>query len=725
MAEQQHPNNEQSARLSAAAQQYVEHYTEYAQQLNASHSIAEVVNTIEPVQSLNETEQVAVIKELGKKNDLAAADLIQAIFSLSDNKHIRKEARSRIVQLENNDIYSEWEAPAENNITAFPSSFNSFLNEKEGEPISIGELYNSEMDEVIDSQLPDISSEISNMFASLFEQSESGYIQVVDAFVDAWSEGDYEAAYQFLASDSPLKEGLSEEEWVARRVQWAKVAEPHGLEIKMIDALKDENGQEISVVDVGWSLCIAELPEESLPELPLSTIEFKDTGRRWFWTRYTVVQADEADKWLISTMSDEAANAFRQPRAELEQRLAVVDAELQSLIESMEAKAAEEDEDEEDEEFIGPVSRDQIEIVRADVVDADVLDEEEDEEDEDEEVDAQDIMDAFTEMIGDLPTMTRLVTHYLHLSDALIAQNPQKSQDLYGRAFSMTGAISDLERGAVYAQQAAEHTTELRGVILRNLAYTYMLLAEQADEDDEHEQSHVYLDKVEPIAREALAAEDDPKTRILLGTILLHSEDEEVEEQRLKEAEACFRVAEKGPNTKEDLIEIENGLAQIAEQRDQHEAALRHYQNLSQLEPDNGRTWQRIGYYQAELKHYKAAEEALKQALILDPDDEESYGTLAYVYTELNQLPKAREIVRIGVEKNPDSAYLNASLAMLYLGSGDIRSAQKYQLRAEELDSDDPIVQDVRQQLNQVKKQTSGQGKNKSSKAKQGKHKKR
>ena len=40
-----------------------------------------------------------------------------------------------------------------------------------------------------------------------------------------------------------------------------------------------------SVVDVGWSLCIAELPEESLPELPLSTIEFKDTGRRWFWTR--------------------------------------------------------------------------------------------------------------------------------------------------------------------------------------------------------------------------------------------------------------------------------------------------------------------------------------------------------------------------------------------------------------------------------------------------------
>jgi hypothetical protein len=49
---------------------------------------------------------------------------------------------------------------------------------------------------------------------------------------------------------------------------------------------------------------------------------------------------------------------------------------------------------------------------------------------------------------------------------------------------------------------------------------------------------------------------------------------------------------------------------------------------------------------------------------------------------------------------------------MLYINSGDWRSAEKYQHRAEKLDADDPLVQEVHQTLKLIK-QHSGQPKNK------------
>ncbi len=49
---------------------------------------------------------------------------------------------------------------------------------------------------------------------------------MVAGFLDTWLRGDYEAAYTALAKDSPLREGLTSEEWVARRLSWAEQAHP-------------------------------------------------------------------------------------------------------------------------------------------------------------------------------------------------------------------------------------------------------------------------------------------------------------------------------------------------------------------------------------------------------------------------------------------------------------------------------------------------------------------
>lgn len=702
MTEQQ-PGNGQANTPGAGnsiVQQYIEQYTKLAQQLNASKTIEDAMEVIAPIDSLDQDEQITFLKEISQKNDLAAADLAQALMQLSDNKAVRKEARRRIVQLENNDIYSEWEPPTANRAMTPSAALEQYLSP---EPALLGD----DEDDIEDDEDDGPDSESFRDLLSSFEELLGGslkgpeYLGVVDEFLDAWAEGDYEIAYECLAENSPLRDGLSEEAWVESREAWAKVAHPEDLRLNVIEPLKDEQGKEIPIIDVCWSLCIEELPETTLPELPLTTLVFKETGRRWFWTRYTLAQYEEG--WRIQEMSDEAANAFRLPREVLLQRMEELDKQLNEAINQLREEDL--DDEDEDEELMDEV------IVNEDDDDDEDEEEEEDEEDDDEDEDDDDnAVQSLNALFGGMTNIINIATHYLHYCDAFIAQDPQGSQDRFGYAFTVTGVINDIERGAVYAQQAAEYAPEQRGVALRNLAYTYMLLSEQAHENDDHELEEDYLEKVETIARESLQTEEHPKTRILLGTVLLNKNDDD--ESLLEEAESCFRIAEKGPNTQEDLIEIERGLGEIAELRDDMEGALHHYQNLTHLEPESADVWQKVGLYQVELKHFTPAIEALQRSIALDKFQEETYSLLAYAYVQTNNPAKAREVAREGITNNPDSAVLHSTLAMLYINSGDWRSAEKYQHRAEKLDADDPLVQEVHQTLKLIK-QHSGQPKNK------------
>ena len=112
----------------AIAQQYIEQYTQIAQKLNTSQTIEDALEVLAPISSLAETEQIAFLKEVGQKNDSAAADIAQAFIQLSDNKAVRKEARRRVVQLENNDIYSEWEPPTANRSMTPSAAIEQYLD---------------------------------------------------------------------------------------------------------------------------------------------------------------------------------------------------------------------------------------------------------------------------------------------------------------------------------------------------------------------------------------------------------------------------------------------------------------------------------------------------------------------------------------------------------------------------------------------------------------------
>src|SRR5258708_14204293 len=57
---------------------------------------------------------------------------------------------------------------------------------------------------------------------------------VVNEFIESWTDGEYEFAYELLSIESELREGLSQEEWIERRRTWAEQARPGELVIAFV-----------------------------------------------------------------------------------------------------------------------------------------------------------------------------------------------------------------------------------------------------------------------------------------------------------------------------------------------------------------------------------------------------------------------------------------------------------------------------------------------------------
>ena len=146
--------------------------------------------------------------------------------------------------------------------------------------------------------------------------------KVVPTFVNYYVEGDFDIAYDLLASDSSLREGLSKEEWVERRNTWLEEADPDYLEPNLLFERKPQKSKlwlpnvfsadkspTTRVIEAGWSVEMDETPlSETLPELPQATAVYEETGRHWFWASFTLMQ--DHGEWRIQSMTDEGKIAL-------------------------------------------------------------------------------------------------------------------------------------------------------------------------------------------------------------------------------------------------------------------------------------------------------------------------------------------------------------------------------------------------------------------------------
>ncbi len=539
---------------------------------------------------------------------------------------------------------------------------------------------------------------LSSLLEEVFAISETA--ELTASILQDWVDGDYEAVYDQLASDSPLRDGLSRDEWIAHRRAWNVEAGPANFRHTYIRERDADNDEAPLIVDAGWSFEFTDtLLSDTLKELPVAAAIYPETRRHWFWSSYTFVEEDGEPR--LHSVTDEDAALRNLSVAELKARLDEI-AELASdRLEQLKEKAGEEFEDEDE------LDEDEDEELE------DELDEDEDEEledDEDEDLE-------FGDMANHLQEALQVTTTALHYADALIAQAPLDSPEIYNTAFEQAEILQDHERAAVYVQQQMEHFPDLRADALQKLAIVHFAMSEAYDEEEDEAQKVRFFEMAEKDLRASLDLKKTPFGAVMLAQTLI------AQRKGFDEAEELLHQAQEFETAPRETTLIEVGLGLLAQHKEDYEQALLHYQHAAEISPDFPGIWFSIGQMQRQLGQYEAAEENFVRAIEENPELIEGYVNLASIYMDHRHDPaQAQEILEEGLEENPDSAELMASLALLHMQNKDLRSAYDYLVDAENTDPGLEIVQLARQRYNTEK---TAQRQSPKAKSKQQKHKKK
>lgn len=292
-------DNEQAQRLLAQFHQIASH-------LHTSGSQAEVETALNDITSVTESAQTAFLKALSRERDVDAADILQAMYEFGPIKSIRKEARRRLIGLEEARIYPQWSfSPGRIAAVPFiPSYLANEVDEDEDE---------DDEEDIVRSGMPPQ--------------------EVLTSFLENLEWGTDKLAYDLLSSDSSIRNGLSKDEWVERHRTWAKEVDPTAYRTEFsrlldpeqanIDLLASLNKEDVSApkkFEVGWSIRMSGTPlKDTIWELPIATAINQETKRHWFWTTYTLVQ--EQDEWRIQSMTDEVTKARNLSIPELRERI--------------------------------------------------------------------------------------------------------------------------------------------------------------------------------------------------------------------------------------------------------------------------------------------------------------------------------------------------------------------------------------------------------------------
>jgi tetratricopeptide (TPR) repeat protein len=94
------------------AQDIFEHYHQIAQELHTSTSRVQVETALTTINAMPTSAEIALLKMLAKEPYTDAADLLYALNEASPIKHVRKEAKRSLIQLQGAKIYPQWSLPS-------------------------------------------------------------------------------------------------------------------------------------------------------------------------------------------------------------------------------------------------------------------------------------------------------------------------------------------------------------------------------------------------------------------------------------------------------------------------------------------------------------------------------------------------------------------------------------------------------------------------------------
>jgi tetratricopeptide (TPR) repeat protein len=139
-----------------------------------------------------------------------------------------------------------------------------------------------------------------------------------------------------------------------------------------------------------------------------------------------------------------------------------------------------------------------------------------------------------------------------------------------------------------------------------------------------------------------------------------------------KEAIAAYEQARRSNDLDADVHEgMANAYCRLAE----YDAAVRHFEMVTRLDPRRSAPWINLGAVYNRLKNYQKAAEVLRRAVQIDRKSSIGYYNLGIAYKHLKQgamaIPAYREAIRL--DPKMADAYLN--LGNVYLEMGNLSQA--------------------------------------------------
>lgn len=339
--------------------------------------------------------------------------------------------------------------------------------------------------------------------------------ELIATFRAAWSLGDYDLAYSLLAPASGLRDGLERDEWVERRRAWASEAHPSRFEMSYVREREASEGASAiwlptaflpgsrssarKEVELAWSLELSETPlSGTLKEMPLGTAVYKETGRRWFWTSYTLAQ--DHGQWRIQKMSDDGANAQALPIDELQKRVTEHTERVNEIMQ------------------------------------------------------AHNLSDPDAQQFSD--EIIWRMTQCIYYDDALIVHLPLDRVP-YGDAYTRAISLGAVERAIVYLERLAQKFVEQKAEILRELGVAQAGLSEHYGSLNMAEREQQFAALAEQSLRESLAIQETAPALVLLAEQQIRRDgDLNDAEQRLLRAREMVTTTKQQAMIEEDLANV-------------------------------------------------------------------------------------------------------------------------------------------------------------------------
>jgi tetratricopeptide (TPR) repeat protein len=463
-------------------------------------------------------------------------------------------------------------------------------------------------------------------------------------FAGAWSMGDYGLCYDLLTRSNPLLEGRARDEWMELRRKWADEAHPARFEMYFLREREKSQQSAIWVpssvlstraagpkeVELGWSLALVETQlSGTLPEMPMGTAVYKETGRHWFWTVFSLEQTD--GDWRIARMKDEGAAIQALPMEELRKRVAEHDEAIQKIMREHQPN----------------------------------------------EPDGQQFFDEILWRTWQM----------LSLNDALLVRNPLDKavyEDAYGRAMS----VRAVERAAIYAGELASRFPNDPDHLLvqQRLGAVQIAISERFGSQGLYEQAGHFAELGEATLRETLSA-NDPLSYLLVAELLIGQQKYDEAEKLLLEAREVAQERDVQAQIEFDLArlaidrqhfpEAQGYLERLAEiapdypelwstlgfvQRNQknYAEAMISFQRSIELEPMDVRAYTELGQIHLEQREFSQARDVVSQGIRTIPQSAHLRALMSLVYLEQGDNRRAREYLQEAERINPDLEIIQA-----------------------------------------------------------------